>query len=255
MSRTLFVFLIAGLLLIGGCLNKQTSDNNNKENTDTDNSANQNGTVTPTPTAVCTSTSQAAIEQAINDLPPGNKVKIQYQNNNFTFSYNNYELIIKGFVDGDNTSVYDLIVFFDDFRGKDCARNVLFQGTGGNGDFEWRASNPNPNPPDKCETKVNEIINTSDLGTQPKFKHEYDKDTKILYIYETAGDIPGKKRLNSLFNKLKAQMQTGCIKKVVFGKKPESAVQQLLQLNAGRLVWSVCEPPNSCEENGTCVPC
>lgn len=263
-NRMLIMLLIAGFVLLGiGCSGDTSKNNQNiyNQNTAGQNTSDEDEASQAAAPPVCTSVTEAEIKAEIPRLPDPLRdqfKEINPQTGNISLSYNPqlYELIFKGYIHGDGVNLRGLLNRFNKFRGRQCARKVLFQGETATSNFEWRPdpNSPTPTPPNVCKQDVDNEINNGILKSQLNHNLTFDfvESTKILTLTGYIGDNPqGNGKFHAFIGQLQRFMRNGCISKIEFGPAVNKDPKMLL--NRG-FEWQICEYPE-CENNGVCVRC
>lgn len=249
-SILLMVTIVAFVLLGVGC---STDSPQNERNALNQNAVNQNSEEVSSKdevTAACTDVDEAMLIAAIpKDL------KNQF-NKNFSLSYDEQQktLIFKGSIYGGIDDLQKFFKAFNEFRGPQCVRSILFQGDTGGEAFKWCPTEQcvESVPPLNCTTL--NIINTSPVRDQlgeTLFFSPNVGNKGILEFEGFVGDKPGNGRWISLFAQLRNEINRGCVTRIDFAPRSETVENKLLLRGFG---WLICEPPSPYECDGECRP-
>jgi hypothetical protein len=254
------VVLLASVLLGIGCAPPNTSQNNgmtnSNQNVSNQNTPNQNTPAITTPhLIVCGGVNQQDLINAIKSLPPELKNQFKEVNSGtgtISLSYDaaTQELIFKGYLTSDGNNLRLFFNRFDTFRGRQCVKNVSFQGDTANTKFEWHPATP-ITPTGNCKTDVDTAINNSSIQSQinKNFYYLFDEGTKVLTFSGFIGGIPNSGQLNRFLGSLQNLMANGCISKIVFESHAKADEKTMLRAGFG---WMLCEAP-LVECAGECV--
>jgi hypothetical protein len=258
-NRIFLMFAVIGLAsLIIGCpsnppQNTQNTSNQNTADTNASNKTEPSQAVAPP----CTGVDEATLKNEIGHLPP--TLKNQFKEINpgsgtvsLSYSEQDHILIFKGYVYG-NGAFQALVRGFDTFRTPQCVKRISFQGENDAANFAWCKDRNCPTPAPAANCRVDATVNTSRMKPQipGNLTYTYNSVNGVLEFKGYAGDQPNKGQFTSLFAQLQAEMNIGCISKVVFAPGSGEAKKGLLRAGFD---LQLCEYP-LCESGTECVPC